>query len=72
MSRSNVIRAWKDPVYRKSLSESELAELPPNPAGSIEISDAELGKVTGGSDSPRTYNRECSIPCTHSITCMPS
>jgi mersacidin/lichenicidin family type 2 lantibiotic len=48
MSNKKVIRAWKDPVYRNSLSEAERAALPANPAGSIEISDADLGKVAGG------------------------
>jgi mersacidin/lichenicidin family type 2 lantibiotic len=47
MSKHNIIRAWKDPNYRNSLSEAERASLPPNPAGAIEISDADLGKVAG-------------------------
>ncbi len=48
MSNNKVIRAWKDSVYRNSLSEAERAALPANPAGSIEISDADLGSVAGG------------------------
>jgi mersacidin/lichenicidin family type 2 lantibiotic len=48
MSNNKIIRAWKDPVYRNSLSEAERAALPANPAGSIEISDADLGNVAGG------------------------
>jgi mersacidin/lichenicidin family type 2 lantibiotic len=48
MSHNSIVRAWKDPVYRNSLSESERAALPPNPAGAIEISDLDLGKVAGG------------------------
>jgi mersacidin/lichenicidin family type 2 lantibiotic len=48
MSNNKIIRAWKDPVYRASLSEAERAALPANPAGSIEISDSDLGKVAGG------------------------
>jgi mersacidin/lichenicidin family type 2 lantibiotic len=48
MSNNKIVRAWKDPVYRNSLSEAERAALPANPAGSIEISDADLGKVSGG------------------------
>ena len=45
---ATVCRAWKDPAYRNSLTEAERAVLPPNPAGSIELSDADLGKVAGG------------------------
>ena len=48
MSNLNVVRAWKDPAYRNSLSEAERAALPANPAGSIELSDADLGRVAGG------------------------
>ncbi len=48
MSNNKIIRAWKDPAYRNSLSEAERAALPANPAGSIEISDTDLGKVAGG------------------------
>jgi mersacidin/lichenicidin family type 2 lantibiotic len=48
MSNKHIIRAWKDATYRNSLSEAERAALPPNPAGSIEISDADLNKIAGG------------------------
>src|SRR5919199_996646 len=39
MSHIDIIRAWKDEEYRASLSEAELAQLPENPAGLIEIAD---------------------------------
>lgn len=42
MSKIDVIRAWKDESYRMSLSEAERAQLPANPAGPVELSDAEL------------------------------
>jgi mersacidin/lichenicidin family type 2 lantibiotic len=48
MSPNDVIRAWKDPVYRNSLTDAERSALPANPAGSIELSDTDLGKVAGG------------------------
>jgi mersacidin/lichenicidin family type 2 lantibiotic len=48
MSKRNVIRAWKDPAYRNSLNEAERSAIPANPAGAIEISDEDLGKVAGG------------------------
>jgi mersacidin/lichenicidin family type 2 lantibiotic len=72
MSKSNIIRAWKDPVYRKSLNKAELAALPANPAGAIELSDEDLGAVAGGSDSPNTYLKGCTVVCTHRIICMPN
>jgi len=71
MSRSNVIRAWKDPAYRNSLSSAEQADLPANPAGAIEISDAELGQTAGGKP-PHTLADECGatyLTCTLSQPC---
>jgi len=63
MSKNNIIRAWKDPAYRNSLTASERASLPPNPAGAIEISDADLGRVTGGVDTLFRVN-EIEVPQT--------
>jgi mersacidin/lichenicidin family type 2 lantibiotic len=48
MSHSDVIRAWKDAEYRRGLSEAERAALPENPAGAIELTDADLDAVAGG------------------------
>ena len=48
MSYENIIRAWKDEDYRMSLSEEERAQLPENPAGLIELMDAEMSMVGGG------------------------
>ncbi|MFC9289487.1 mersacidin/lichenicidin family type 2 lantibiotic [Streptomyces sp. NPDC057052] len=51
MSLRKTIRAWEDPEYRSSLNTEELADLPENPAGIIELTDAELGQVLGGAQS---------------------
>jgi mersacidin/lichenicidin family type 2 lantibiotic len=51
MLLDKVIRAWKDPEFRGSLSEEEQEALPENPAGAIELTDDELGMVAGGSYS---------------------
>jgi mersacidin/lichenicidin family type 2 lantibiotic len=48
MTNENIVRAWRDPQYRNSLSETERATLPAHPAGSIELEDAELNSVAGG------------------------
>ena len=55
MNVTDVIRAWKDPEYRESLSDEQQAALPANPAGLIELSDKSLGVVVGasGEDSCR-------------------
>lgn len=51
MSTINIVRAWKDEAYRNSLSETELAQLPMNPAGLIELTDEDLESVSGGAKS---------------------
>jgi len=48
MSKIDVVRAWKDELYRQSLSEEERASLPENPAGLIELTDEDLGLAAGG------------------------
>jgi mersacidin/lichenicidin family type 2 lantibiotic len=48
MSHANIIRAWKDADFRNSLSEKERTLLPENPAGLIELTDAQLGVIAGG------------------------
>jgi mersacidin/lichenicidin family type 2 lantibiotic len=44
----DIVRAWKDPEYRKSLSPEELASLPPNPAVDPELTSKELEGAAGG------------------------
>jgi mersacidin/lichenicidin family type 2 lantibiotic len=51
MSVERIIRAWEEPEFRSSLSEAELAGLPDNPAGGIELTDAELSQVMGAAQS---------------------
>jgi mersacidin/lichenicidin family type 2 lantibiotic len=51
MNLRKIIRVWEDPEYRHSLSAAERANLPENPAGGIELTDAELGQVLGGAQS---------------------
>jgi mersacidin/lichenicidin family type 2 lantibiotic len=57
MSHVDVVRAWKDEAYRLSLSEAERAALPPNPAGLIELAEADLDNVSGGSRPRHTRHR---------------
>ena len=51
MSYQEIIRAWKDEVYRLSLSEEQRAQLPENPAGLIELTDTELDGVAGATST---------------------
>jgi len=62
----DIIRAWKDAGYRQSLSEADQAKLPANPAGMIELTEADLGVVSGGNltGAPCSY-----IICPHTHNC---
>jgi mersacidin/lichenicidin family type 2 lantibiotic len=68
MSRVNVVRAWKDEEYRLSLSAAERALLPDDPAGAIELTDADLGGVAGG--MPPTCEDDSCYGCTWVIMTM--
>jgi mersacidin/lichenicidin family type 2 lantibiotic len=60
MSTSDIIRAWKDPEYRSSLSPEAQALVPAHPAGLIELEDAYLDGIAGG-QLPNTYGTACSL-----------
>jgi mersacidin/lichenicidin family type 2 lantibiotic len=65
MTNKNIIRAWRDAEFRNSLSESDRASLPANPAGLIELSDADLNDVSGGRRAAATTLWTCTmcLPC---------
>ncbi len=42
----DIVRAWKDEVYRQSLSKKQRNRLPANPVG--ELTEAEMERVVGG------------------------
>jgi mersacidin/lichenicidin family type 2 lantibiotic len=42
MNKIDLIRAWKDPIYRASLTDERRASLPQNPAGLTELNDDQL------------------------------
>jgi len=64
MADHHTIRAWKDESYRLTLDPEERSSVPASPAGTIELADADLGEVAGGS-APITQTTICgtSIAC---------
>jgi mersacidin/lichenicidin family type 2 lantibiotic len=46
----DIVRAWKDPEYRASLSDVERAQLPAHPSGLIELENLE--RIRGGACVP--------------------
>jgi mersacidin/lichenicidin family type 2 lantibiotic len=66
MKRIDIVRAWKDEEYRMSLSEAEQSQIPPCPAGIIDLSDTDLDDIAGG----RT-ERLLTITCCQGFTTDP-
>ena len=42
ISDVDIVRAWRDPKYRRSLSAEQMQMLPGNPAGPIDLTGEEL------------------------------
>jgi mersacidin/lichenicidin family type 2 lantibiotic len=78
MNKTDVIRAWKDPLYRATLSAEQQAALPHHPAGLTELSDDQLrtsgaGEVVTTAPNCTNYTfinlRACCPPITTAINC---
>lgn len=44
----DIVRAWKDPLYRAGLSPEEQALVPAHPAGLLELADEQIRGVAAG------------------------
>jgi mersacidin/lichenicidin family type 2 lantibiotic len=55
MTNESIVRAWKDEGYREGLSAEQRAVLPANPAGALDLSEAEMAAVNGGLPPTRWY-----------------
>lgn len=65
MLKNDIIRAWRDPRYRMSLSSEAKARLPEHPAGVVELSDEDVTAATGGEGSTSV----CFCPTSRLTTC---
>jgi mersacidin/lichenicidin family type 2 lantibiotic len=73
MKGPEIIRAWKDPEYRATLTEAELTALPAHPSGQIVLTDSDLGGVAGAEEA-NTENIETwgcckTLPSTFYMPC---
>ena len=59
MKPLDLIRAWKDPAYRESLSEENLRAVPENPAGVVDLTDEQLKQASGLSGIIVTTFKTC-------------
>lgn len=48
MNKLDIIRAWKDELFRKSLTSDQQALLPEHPAGEMVLSEKEMASINGG------------------------
>jgi len=48
MNLNHIINAWRDEEYRESLDSETRALLPENPASEIDLTEADLAEVDGG------------------------
>lgn len=71
MSRADLIRAWKDPVYREGLEAETLAGLPAHPSGLVELSDRELKVASGAEALIVTTFKTCTEFTFHRFHCCP-
>ena len=58
MKKEDVVRAWKDPSYRASLSAEQREALPECPAGSplAELHEEQLHAIVGGMQLTPRYS----------------
>ena len=59
MAKIDVVRAWKDPVYRAGLDAGDLAGFPPHPAGLVALSDEDLKSASGLTAIANTTAQTC-------------
>ncbi|MFG3698567.1 mersacidin/lichenicidin family type 2 lantibiotic [Micromonospora sp. NPDC047620] len=45
---NTVVRAWKDPAFRTTLDDADIALLPESPVGAVGGLDADLADIFGG------------------------
>ena len=71
MKALDVIRVWKDPVYRESLGPDDLSVLPSHPAGIVELSDEELKLASGLASFIVTTGPTCTMYTFAKHRCCP-
>jgi len=67
MREQDIIRAWKDKQFRKSLSEEQQALLPDSPVGRIELDENELMGVNGGTQGTTCSWQMLTVGCCNSL-----
>ena len=68
MKKETIIRAWRDPEFRESLTSEERAALPECPAGQsiTELDEGELASAVGGAVA--AFDVDITCICSEPIT----
>lgn len=61
----DIVRSWKDPRYRRSLSTQQLQTLPEHPAGSATLSHQELKVASGLIEKGDGFALTTAFNCTY-------
>jgi mersacidin/lichenicidin family type 2 lantibiotic len=69
MKSVDVVRVWKDAVYREGLTPEELREVPVHPAGIVELTDEQLKQASGISGIIVTTFKTCTEFTVHRFHC---
>ena len=64
MSNMDIVRAWRNPRYMRSLSAEQLQRLPGNPAGPSDLTTDEV-KAAAGFGSKENIIETTAIDCTY-------
>ena len=72
MKKTDIVRAWRDPKYRRSLSAEQKAQLPTHPAAwMVGVEDDILAGVTGGCCLPGQISTKPWFCSAHCSPCPP-
>jgi len=58
----DIVRAWKDPEYRKTLTPEQLASLPPTPSGTPTLTEDDMTGIVGGEGTCTCLTTTCKPP----------
>lgn len=78
MNKESIVRAWRSPEYRASLSPEQRAELPESPCGTplTELGETELTEIMGGvylcpAPQPTRGPLACTLNSCGIVACVP-
>ena len=69
MTTQEIVRSWRDDEYRASLNSNDLALVPENPVGLLELSDQELAGTDAGTLSTISIASTIVIIISHEASC---